>query len=54
MNGKAVKIIGVVASVLGAAATLAGNWATAKETDEKIATRVAEAVAEAVSNKGDA
>lgn len=51
MNGKAIKIVGIAASVLGAAATLAGNWAGKKETDETIAKKVAEAVEEALKVK---
>lgn len=44
MNGKAIKIIGIAASVVGAVATLAGNWAGEKQQDAKIAEKVAEAV----------
>lgn len=47
MNGKAIKIIGIAASVVGAAATLAANWAGEKQQDAKIAEKVAEAVAKA-------
>ena len=47
MNGKLIKVIGVGASIIGAVATVAGNWATSKETDNKITEKVAEAVAEA-------
>ena len=54
MNGKLVKGIGIAASIIGAVATVAGNWATSKETDSKITEKVAEAVAEALFNKGDA
>ena len=46
MNGKAIKIIGVVASILGAAATLAANWASEQQQDAKIAEKVTEAIAE--------
>ena len=51
MNSKVIKIIGVVASIGGAVATVAGNWATKKETDDKIAEKVMEAVAEALEKK---
>ena len=51
MGGKAIKIIGIAASVIGAAATVAGNWAGKKETDDKIAQKVTEAVAEALKAK---
>lgn len=44
MNNKTVKIIGVAASVIGAVATLASNWAGEKQTDAKIAEKVAEAL----------
>lgn len=47
MDGKVIKIIGVAASVIGAAATLASNWASEKQTDGKIAEKVAEALAKA-------
>lgn len=54
MNTKLVKGIGIAASIIGAVATVAGNWATSKETDTKIGEKVAEAVAEAMSKKGEA
>ena len=44
VNGKAIKIIGIAASVVGAVATLAGNWAGEKQQDAKIAEKVAEAL----------
>lgn len=47
MNNKVIKIVGVAASVIGAAATLASNWANEKQTDGKIAEKVAEALAKA-------
>ena len=53
MNGKAIKIIGIVASIGGAVATVAGNWASSKETESKIAEKVTEAVAKALE-KGEA
>ena len=45
MNGKAIKIVGIAASVVGAVATLAGNWAGEKQQDAKIAEKVAEVIA---------
>ena len=45
MNNKVIKIIGIAASVVGAAATLAANWAGEKQQDAKIAEKVAEALA---------
>ena len=47
INGKAIKAIGIAASVIGAVATLAGNWAGEKQQDAKIAEKVAEAFAKA-------
>lgn len=44
MNIKAVKAIGIAASVVGAVATLAANWAGEKQQDAKIAEKVAEAL----------
>lgn len=44
MNGTIIKVIGVAASVIGAVATIAGNWASEKQTDLKIAEKVAEAL----------
>lgn len=45
MKPNVVKIIGMVASAVGIVATLASNWANDKQTDAKIAEKVAEAVA---------
>lgn len=45
MKPNVVKIIGLVASAVGVVATLASNWANEKQTDAKIAEKVAEAVA---------
>jgi hypothetical protein len=44
MNGKTVKIIGILASIAGFAATMAGNWASEKQQDAKIAEEVAKAL----------
>ena len=49
MNIKVIKIIGVVASVLGATASVVASWANEKKLDDRIATKVAEAVADNVS-----
>ena len=51
MNTKLIKGIGIAASVIGAVATVAGNWATNKETDNKIAENVTKAVAEALKKE---
>ena len=51
MNGKAIKIIGIAASVVGAVATLAGNWAGEKQQDAKIAEKVAEALAKTANEE---
>jgi hypothetical protein len=45
MNIKIVKAIGLVSSLVCVVATLASNWANEKQTDAKIAEKVAEAVA---------
>ena len=47
MNGTVIKVIGIVSAVVGAAATLVGNWAGEKQQDAKIAEKVAEALAKA-------
>ena len=44
MNIKVFKIVGIAASVLGAVATLAGDWAGKKQLDAKIAEKVAETI----------
>lgn len=45
MSTNGIKVIGVVATVVGAAATLVSNWVGEKQQDAKIAEKVAEAVA---------
>ena len=45
MNAKTIKIIGIVASVAGAAASALGAWAGEKQQEVKIAEKVAEAMA---------
>lgn len=44
MDIKVVKVIGIAASVLGAAATLVANWAGDKQMDATITEKVAKAV----------
>lgn len=46
MNDKVIKVIGVVAMVGGAAASLASNWVNDKKLDNKISEAVAKAVSE--------
>lgn len=48
---KVVKVVGIVASGLGIAATLASNWASEKKTDAEISKKVAEAFAKAKSEE---
>lgn len=45
MNTNKVKIIGVLASLGGAVASLLASWADKKQLDDKIAEKVAEAMA---------
>lgn len=45
MNANRVKIIGLIASLGGAAASLIASWASEKQQDAKIAEKVAEAIA---------
>lgn len=45
MNTTTIKIIGTIASLGGAAASLIASWASEKQQDEKIAKKVAEAIA---------
>lgn len=47
MNEKTVKILGVVATVAGVGITALSNWVGEKQQDEKIAKKVAEALAKA-------
>lgn len=51
MNNKTIKVLGVVASVIGAGATILGNWAGEKQQDAKIAEKVAEALEKATSKE---
>lgn len=45
MNKNTIKFIGVAATLLGMGATLVSNWVGEKQMDEKIAEKVAEALA---------
>lgn len=47
MKINAIKIVGIVASIAGAVATLVGNWAGEKQQDAKIAEKVGEALSNA-------
>lgn len=51
MNSKAIKILGVVAAVGGAALSVLGNWAGEKQQEAKIAEKVAEAVTKATGKE---
>lgn len=51
MNIKAVKIIGMVATVGGAVANVVANIVSKKEQDAKITEEVSKAVAEVLGNK---
>lgn len=53
MNNKWVKIIGVTASTIGVVASIATNWANEKKLDDKIASKVSEAVSN-LANKTEA
>lgn len=44
MNSNLVKIIGIAASTVGVVASIATNWANEKKLDDKIASKVVEAV----------
>lgn len=45
MNAKTIKVIGLIASVGGAALSMVANWAGEKQQEAKIAEKVAEAMA---------
>lgn len=51
MNNKLVKIIGITSSVVGVAASVAASWVNDKKLDEKIASKVSEAVASKLSKQ---
>jgi hypothetical protein len=46
MNGKVIKVIGFVATVVGLGASLVTDWVNDKKLDDKINTKVSEALAE--------
>lgn len=46
MNGKLIKIIGLGATIVGMAATLVSEWVADKKLDDKINTKLLEALAE--------
>lgn len=45
INGKMVKILGIVATVVGMGATLLTDWVNEKKMDEKIIEKINEALA---------
>lgn len=49
MNKKAIKVIGIAASVIGFGLSLLTDWVADKKLDEKIDTKVAEALAKSAS-----
>lgn len=51
MNGTAIKVLGVVAAIGGAALSVLGSWAGEKQQEAKIAEKVAEAVAKAADKE---
>lgn len=51
MKNSTIKVLGVVATVIGAGATILGNWAGEKQQDAKIAEKVAEALEKAASKE---
>ena len=46
MNGKVIKIIGFVATVVGLGASLVNDWVNDKKLDDKISTKITEALAD--------
>ncbi len=44
LNNKVIKVIGVSASIIGAVASLVGNWVSDKQMDAKVTEKVIEAV----------
>ena len=49
-NAKVIKIVGIVATVIGTAATVVGNWVEEQKSNQKIVEEVAKQV-EAALNK---
>lgn len=46
MNGKVIKIIGFVATIVGLGASLVTDWVNDKKLDDKVSTKVSEAIAD--------
>lgn len=46
MNGKVIKVIGFIATVVGLGASLVTEWVNDKKLDDKINAKVSEALAE--------
>ena len=51
MNKTAIKLVGIGATIVGAAATLVSSWAGEKQQDAKIAEKVAEALAKSADKE---
>lgn len=51
MNNTVLKVLGIGAAVAGAGISLLANFVSEKQTDAKIAEKVAEAVAQATSKE---
>jgi hypothetical protein len=51
INKKMVKILGIVATVVGMGATLLADWVNEKKMDEKIDEKVNEKINEALANR---
>jgi predicted transcriptional regulator len=52
LNKGLIKIIGLLASLLGIGASLVSDWVSEKKMDEKIAEKVAEAFAKGTKKMG--
>lgn len=52
LNKGLIKIIGLIASLLGIGASLVSDWVSEKKMDEKISEKVAEAFAEGMEKTG--
>ena len=51
MDSKALKVLGIVVTVGGAALSLLGSWVGEKQLDHKVNKAAAEAVAKALNSK---
>lgn len=51
MTSGAIKVIGIVASVVGVGASIASDWVNNKKIDENIANKVAEEIAKQTEKK---